>query len=206
MLFNGRIKVNVILFANMKRYPKKSTPIYTECERAGETLRGRVLFVLVDTSRVDFERLLMLFSVRSDDEPSVALASFLVEDKIIKYKLANGLTTALAKNDILRFVNDFFANKLVPFLSSQRTPVDWNAKTVKVLTAENFERVVYDPTKSVLVYIYAPFECKSCVDFEPVFEEVAEAFEQRDEIVLGKLDGISNELEAIPVPQFPYLM
>jgi protein disulfide-isomerase A1 len=36
-------------------------------------------------------------------------------------------------------------------------PTDWNAKPVKVLVATNFDEVVFDTNKKVLVEFYAPW-------------------------------------------------
>ncbi|ORY86105.1 thioredoxin-like protein [Protomyces lactucae-debilis] len=55
------------------------------------------------------------------------------------------------------------------------------------LTDENFDEVVLDPTKNVLVKYFAPW-CGHCKSLAPIFEKVAEDYEQDDDIVIAKID------------------
>lgn len=58
---------------------------------------------------------------------------------------------------------------------SQELPEDWNAKPVKVLVAKNFNEVVFDETKDVLVEFYAPW-CGHCKQLSPIYDQVIYLF------------------------------
>jgi len=59
---------------------------------------------------------------------------------------------------------------------------------VTVLTTDNFNSIVKDPTKSVLVEFYAPW-CGHCKKLAPDYEKIASSFEGESEVVIAKLDA-----------------
>jgi protein disulfide-isomerase A6 len=59
---------------------------------------------------------------------------------------------------------------------------------IVVLTDQNFEKVVYDESKNVLVKFYAPW-CGHCRRLAPEYEEVARAFKDEDSVVIAKYDA-----------------
>ncbi|KAF7126390.1 hypothetical protein RHSIM_Rhsim11G0094000 [Rhododendron simsii] len=59
---------------------------------------------------------------------------------------------------------------------------------VVVLTADNFDEVVLDENKDVLVEFYAPW-CGHCKNLAPVYEKVATAFKLEDDVVIANLDA-----------------
>ncbi|XP_058189942.1 protein disulfide-isomerase like 2-1-like [Rhododendron vialii] len=59
---------------------------------------------------------------------------------------------------------------------------------VVVLTADNFDEVVLDEKKDVLVEFYAPW-CGHCKNLAPVYENVATAFKLEDDVVIANLDA-----------------
>lgn len=59
---------------------------------------------------------------------------------------------------------------------------------VVVLTADNFEEVVLDKSKDVLVEFYAPW-CGHCKSLAPTYEKVATAFKLEEGVVIANLDA-----------------
>jgi len=56
-------------------------------------------------------------------------------------------------------------------LKSEEIPAH-NDEPVKVLVGKNFEEIVYDETKDVLVEFYAPW-CGHCKSLAPKYDELA---------------------------------
>ncbi|KAL9932274.1 hypothetical protein V8E36_008753 [Tilletia maclaganii] len=56
------------------------------------------------------------------------------------------------------------------------------------LNANNFESIVFDSDKTVLVEFYAPW-CGHCKNLAPIYEQVAQAFSNDDDCVLAQLDA-----------------
>ncbi|KAJ6400990.1 hypothetical protein OIU84_016415 [Salix udensis] len=59
---------------------------------------------------------------------------------------------------------------------------------VVVLTADNFNDIVLDETKDVLIEFYAPW-CGHCKNLAPTYEKVATAFRYEKDVVVANLDA-----------------
>ncbi|KAG4138399.1 hypothetical protein ERO13_D07G131800v2 [Gossypium hirsutum] len=59
--------------------------------------------------------------------------------------------------------------------------------SVVVLNADNFNEIVLDETKDVLVEFYAPW-CGHCKSLAPIYEKVATAFKLEEDVVISNLD------------------
>jgi len=58
------------------------------------------------------------------------------------------------------------------------------------LTDRNFDEIVMDPTKHVLVEFYAPW-CGHCKNLAPVWEQLAKTFKSEKDVVIAKIDADS---------------
>ncbi|KAK9201935.1 hypothetical protein WN944_017144 [Citrus x changshan-huyou] len=77
---------------------------------------------------------------------------------------------------------------------------------VVVLTADNFDEIVLDKSKDVLVEFYAPW-CGHCKNLAPTYEKVAAAFKLEDDVVVANLDADTYKdlAEKYGVSGFPTL-
>uniref|UniRef100_A0A0E9XAJ8 Protein disulfide-isomerase n=1 Tax=Anguilla anguilla TaxID=7936 RepID=A0A0E9XAJ8_ANGAN len=91
-----------------------------------------------------------------------------------------------------RFLQDYFDGKLKRYLKSEPIP-ESNDGPVKVLVAENFDEIVNDDSKDVLIEFYAPW-CGHCKSLEPKYKELGEKLMDDPNIVIAKMDATANDV------------
>jgi protein disulfide-isomerase A6 len=81
--------------------------------------------------------------------------------------------------DIIKFINEKVGTN-----ARLATPVSH----VTVLTPENFDKIVLDPTKDVFVEFYAPW-CGHCKHLAPTYEKLASVYKSEPDVVIAKIDA-----------------
>jgi len=94
-----------------------------------------------------------------------------------------------------RFLQDYFDGNLKRYLKSEAVPEN-NDGPVKVVVAENFNSIVNDDVKDVLIEFYAPW-CGHCKSLEPKFNELGEMLAGDPNVVIAKMDATLND---VPTP------
>jgi len=96
--------------------------------------------------------------------------------------------------DVEKHVEDYFAGKLTSHIKSQADPNPPTENGVVVVTANNWEDVVENNDKDVLVEFYAPW-CGHCKNLAPIYAEVAlEMADTQPDIVIAKMDATANDI------------
>ena len=194
-IFGGQIKYHLLLFLSKKngdfeKYIEELKPV-------SKTYRDKIMSVAIDADEDEHQRILEFFGMKKDEVPSARLIA--LEQDMAKYK---PVSDELSANTIEEFIQSFFAGTLKQHLLSEALPEDWAAKPVKVLVASNFDEVVFDETKKVLVEFYAPW-CGHCKQLAPIYDKLGEHFEKDDDVVIAKIDATVNELEHTKITSFP---
>merc|ERR1711863_146287 len=123
------------------------------------------------------------------------------EEDMVKFKPDDASLTEANMRAVLK---QFKAGELTPHLKSEEQPEDWDANPVKVLVSSNFAPVAMAEGKDVFVEFYAPW-CGHCKKLAPIWDELAEKFEDNEKVVIAKLDATSNEVENVKIRGFPTL-
>jgi len=194
-IFGGDIKSHLLIFLD------KTTDFFAKAAEVARTVakefKGKVLFVTIDTNDEDHGRILEFFGMTKDEVPSMRLIH-LAED-MAKYKPAS---TEVSEENVRGFVQDYLDGKLKVHLLSQDLPEDWDATPVKTLVASNFDDVVFNKDKDVLVEFYAPW-CGHCKQLSPIYDQLGEKYADSETVVIGKMDATVNELEHTKIQSFP---
>merc|ERR1712146_597612 len=110
----------------------------------------------------------------------------------------------LTVESIGAFVQDVIDGKIKPHLKSEK-PVDNTGKPVTVIVGENWNDIVKDTNKDVLVKYYAPW-CGHCKKLAPVWDELGEHYKDNENIVIAKFDATANEAEGVEIRGYPTLI
>jgi len=82
---------------------------------------------------------------------------------------------------------------LEPFIKSEKIP-EPNDGDVKVVVAKNFQDIVLDPSKDVLLESYAPW-CGHCKKLEPIYNELGKKLKKfSNTLTIAKVDATANDL------------
>jgi len=193
-IFGGDLKQHNLLFA-AKSGADFDTILAAYTESAKE-FKGKLLFVLVDCDVEDNKRVMEFFGITDDDCPSMRVIN--MEKNMAKYApTTDGMTTA----DITGFVNGVLDGSIERHLKSEEIPDNSN-NAVKVVVGKNFDDVVLDKTKNVLIEFYAPW-CGHCKSLAPIWDELGEKYKDHENIVIAKSDATANEFADVEVQGFP---
>ncbi|KAF9921651.1 Protein O-glucosyltransferase 2 [Linnemannia zychae] len=80
-----------------------------------------------------------------------------------------------------------------PKLMSEAVPTSQDGP-VTIVVADNYEKIVHDNDKDVLIEFYAPW-CGHCKNLAPIYDEVGGLYKGSN-IVIAKIDATANELPA----------
>jgi len=114
----------------------------------------------------------------------------------------NGKKAAPAKKGLdvqgwTHLVEDYLAGDATPYVKSQRAPKNNLDLPVKIATGNNFDELINQDDKDVMIEFYAPW-CGHCRALEPKYQQLGEQL-QKDpalkETILAKLDATANEFD-----------
>ncbi|OQR80269.1 protein disulfide-isomerase-like [Tropilaelaps mercedesae] len=197
-IFGGEVKNHNLLFLSKKA--DNYDEAFAKFRKAAEQFKSKVIFVTIDTENSDHGRILDFFGVKKADKPQMRMIR--LEDEMAKFKPQD--ETNLDSDVVAEFVQGVLDGTVKQHLLSQDLPEDWNEKPVKVLVSSNFDEIAMDANKDVLVEFYAPW-CGHCKQLAPIYDELAEALKDRNDVVVAKMDATANELEHTKINSFPTL-
>jgi len=196
-IFGGEIKSHLLMFLSKEAGHLDK---YTEVARSvAKNYRDQVLFVSINADEEDHQRILEFFGMKKEEVPSMRLIR--LEEDMAKYKPDN---SEISESNIKSFVDKFLKGDLKQHLLSQDIPEDWDKTPVKTLVSHNFDEVVFNKDKDVLVEFYAPW-CGHCKQLSPIFDQLGEKYKDSETIVIAKIDSTANELEHTKITSFPTL-
>ncbi|KAM0329818.1 hypothetical protein ACHAQA_003982 [Verticillium albo-atrum] len=153
-----------------------------------EKHRGVVNFATIDAK--SFGAHAGNLNLQADKFPA-----FAIQDTVKNQKFPFDQEKTITVEDITKFVDDFVAGKVEPSIKSEPIP-ETQEGPVTVIVAKNYEDIVLDDTKDVLVEFYAPW-CGHCKALAPKYEELAALYadgEFKDKVVIAKVDATANDV------------
>lgn len=109
----------------------------------------------------------------------------------------------LSEDKIAAFAASWKDGSAVAHVKSEDIPEN-NDGPVTILVGKNFDEIVMDDTKDVLVEFYAPW-CGHCKSLAPKWEELGTEFANVDSVIIAKVDATANDTPA-QIKGFPTLL
>lgn len=194
LIFENPIKKQLLLFATSND-SEKIIPIFQE---AAKDFKGKLVFVYVEMDNEDVGKPVSEYFGVSGDVPKVL--GYTGNEDAKKFFLDGEITLEKIK----AFGEDFLEDKLKPFYKSDPVP-ETNDGDVKIVVGDNFDEIVLDESKDVLLEIYAPW-CGHCQSLEPTYNKLAKHLRGVNSLVIAKMDGTTNEHPRAKSDGFPTLL
>lgn len=149
-IFGGDIKNHILFFLSKEagHVEKYAEPV----KDLAKQFREKLLFVNINSDEEDHQRILEFFGMKKEEVPSMRIIR--LEDDMAKYK---PVSNVISPDTVKSFVQDFLDGKLKQHLLTQELPEDWDKTGVKTLVSTNFDEIVFNKGKDVLVEFYAPW-------------------------------------------------
>jgi len=98
-------------------------------------------------------------------------------------------------NGWMDFIGKIVKNSpdIKPYIRSERAPKDNNGP-VKIVTGSNFDEIVNDPSKDLLLEFYAPW-CGHCKQLAPKYDQLGEKMKSHKNVVIAKIDATANDFD-----------
>lgn len=194
VIFESPIKKQLLLFVTSNDTAK----FITVFQEAAKLFKGKLIFVHVEMDNEDVGKPVADYFGLSGNTPKVL--AFTGNEDGRKFLLDGEVTI----DNIKAFGEDFLVDKLKPFLKSDPIP-ESNDGDVKIVVGNNFDEIVLDESKDVLLEVYAPW-CGHCQALEPTYNKLAKHLRSIESIVVAKMDGTTNEHPRAKSDGFPTLL
>ncbi|XP_005100751.1 protein disulfide-isomerase A3 isoform X2 [Aplysia californica] len=104
------------------------------------------------------------------------------------------MTEEFSMDSFEQFVRDVLAGKVEAYMKSEPIPEDNDTPgKVKVVVGKNFDEIVNNEDKDVLIEFYAPW-CGHCKSLAPKYDELAEKLKDEENVVIAKMDATANDV------------
>jgi len=182
--FAGSDVVSAFYAVDYEKNPKGTNYWRNRVMKVAKEYVPKVRFAVANVH--DFAQELTEFGLDNngaDDKPVVTLRTASGQ----KYVMSE----VFSMDSLKSFLDDFKAGKLEPYMKSEAVP-DNSGAGVKVAVARNFQELVTDSDKDVLIEFYAPW-CGHCKKLTPIYDELGE--KMADEAVeIVKMDATANDV------------
>ncbi|KAL2941836.1 Protein disulfide-isomerase [Bienertia sinuspersici] len=176
---NQNTKVTMILdFAN-----ENATALKSKYYDIAQLLKGGKISFLYSDLEPNNERLLKFSKLDKSLVPLI----YIQKSGGQKYLKSN-----VEPDQVVPWFKKFLDGKVEENVKSQAIPQE-NNEPVKVVVYKNFQDMVFNSGKEVLIEFYAPW-CGHCKKLAPILDEVAISYEKDPNVLIAKFDATANDI------------
>ncbi|KAF2751658.1 protein disulfide isomerase [Sporormia fimetaria CBS 119925] len=185
--YSGYITSGLPLAYIFAETPEEREALAKELKPLAEKHKGAINFATIDAK--SFGQHAGNLNLEVGKWPAFAIQR---TDKNQKYPFDQ--EKEITEKEIGAFVDDFVAGKIEPSIKSEPIP-ETQEGPVTVVVAKNYEDIVMDNDKDVLLEFYAPW-CGHCKALAPKYEELAALYggDLASKVVIAKVDATANDV------------
>lgn len=186
--YSGYMSAGIPLAYIFAETPEERETLGAAVKPIAEKHRGVINFATIDAK--SFGAHAGNLNLQADKFPA-----FAIQETVKNQKFPFDQEKEITHDSISAFVEDFVAGKIEPSIKSEPIP-ETQEGPVTVVVAKNYEDIVLDDTKDVLIEFYAPW-CGHCKALAPKYEELAAMYadgEFKDKVVIAKVDATLNDV------------
>ncbi|KAI0136471.1 protein disulfide-isomerase [Xylariales sp. AK1849] len=168
--------------------PEERKELSDSLKSLAEEYRGKINFATIDAKQYGAH-------AGNLNLPTDKFPSFAIQETVKNQKFPFDVEKKIELAAIKSFVDDFVAGKVEPSIKSEPVP-ETQEGPVTIVVAKNYNEVVLDDTKDVLIEFYAPW-CGHCKALAPKYDDLANLYinsEFKDKIVVAKVDATANDV------------
>ena len=167
-------------------------------EEAAVAHKGKILFAYAGTANQIQGKLAEFMGVTEEDFPTIRA---LLPANMKKFAMEGDAKTVTV-DSIGTFVDGVKDGSIKAHLKSAAVPETQG--DVIVVVGTEYEKIVNDPTKDVLMKFYAPW-CGHCKKLAPIWDELGAAFKDHPNLIIAKFDATVNEADGVEIKGYPTL-
>ncbi|GMH36269.1 hypothetical protein BSKO_04137 [Bryopsis sp. KO-2023] len=197
-IFDSGIDKQLLLIAKEDDLKKESDTMIMFRKVATEN-KGKLVFVTVDaTDEATSSPVVSFFGLKDEELPKIR--AFQISGSK-KFKYAGELNV----EDVSKWAAGVAEGSIDADYKSEDPPEEDKDGDVQIVVGKTVDTIVKDPTKDVLLEVYAPW-CGHCKSLEPIYKKLAKRFAKVDSVVIAKMDGTENEHKEIDIQGFPTIL
>jgi protein disulfide-isomerase A1 len=168
--------------------PEERENLAKDLKEVAEKHRGAVSFATIDAKA--FGAHAGNLNLKADQWPA-----FAIQDTVNNKKFPFDQESTITADLIDKFVQDFVDGKVEPSIKSEPIP-EKQEGPVQIVVAKNYDAIVLDDAKDVLIEFYAPW-CGHCKALAPKYDILAGLYAEQkfdDKVTIAKVDATANDV------------
>lgn len=199
-IFGSGVTKQVIIVATPESF-EKGADLRKAIEEASGATRGQVVWVTGKTDSAAADPIINYFGLNKESKEPQMVGFHADGGK----KFAFPADTKVDGKSLIAFAKAVVDGTADRMTKSAEIPAEPYEDNVRVVVGKNFEEIVMDPTKDVLLEVYAPW-CGHCKQLAPIYSKLGKRFKDIDSVVIAKMDGTENEHPAVEAKGYPTIL
>lgn len=186
--YSGYMQAGIPLAYIFAETPEERDELAKELKPVAEKHKGKINFATIDAKAFGQHGGNLNLEVGK-------WPAFAIQETAKNQKFPYDQTKKITAEDVGAFVDDFASGKLEPSIKSEPIPENQDGP-VAIVVAKNYNDIVLDDEKDVLIEFYAPW-CGHCKALAPKYDELGAMYQNNEfskKVTIAKVDATANDV------------